>query len=332
MLKAGIIGLGVGEQHIAGYERHPNCQVIAICDFDPQKKAMAKAKYPHLEFYEQASDLLRHAEIDLVSIASYDTYHHSQILQAIDHNIHVFVEKPLCLSIDEAREIRQQFQVKPHLKLSSNLILRKSPRFIELKQAIQQGDFGQLYYLEGDYNYGRLHKLTEGWRGKEPFYSVTYGGGIHLIDLLMWLSEDSIEEVTACGNRIATANTPFQYNDLMVSLLKFKSGLLGKVSANFACVHPHFHQLQVYGTEATFINQMKEAKLYKKAAGTTECITMNSAYPGAHKGDLIYSFIDAILNHHEPEVTKDDVFNSMSVCLAIEAAIEAKQSVKVQYV
>jgi len=66
---------------------------------------------------------------------------------------------------------------------------------------------GELFYLEGDYNYGRLHKFTTGWRGEIPFYSVTYGGAIHLIDLLIWLSEGKVSEVIATGNKIAGKDT-----------------------------------------------------------------------------------------------------------------------------
>ena len=55
--------------------------------------------------------------------------------------------------------------------------------------------FGNIYYFEGDYNYGRLKKITSGWRGKIPFYSITLGGGSHIIDLSKFLINKRILEV-----------------------------------------------------------------------------------------------------------------------------------------
>jgi len=174
----GIIGLGVGEKHIKGYQSHQSCEVVALCDFSEEKIRSVKRKYPFLKIVKDADEILLDEGINIVSIASYDNYHYEQIIKAIHNEKHVFVEKPLCLYKKEAVEIRKLLQSKPHLKLSSNLILRESPRFKLLKKMIQGGEFGNVFYVEGDYNYGRLHKLTDGWRGKIDFYSIVYGGGV----------------------------------------------------------------------------------------------------------------------------------------------------------
>ncbi|MFC1909216.1 Gfo/Idh/MocA family protein, partial [Chloroflexota bacterium] len=224
-LKAGIIGLGVGEKHAAGYHNHSGCEVAALCDFSEEKLEAVRDKYPDARLTTQADEVLSDPEINIVSIASYDNYHHEQIVKAINNDKHIFVEKPLCLYEVEAVEIKQLLQEKPHLKLSSNLILRMSPRFRMLKQMIADGELGQLFYVEGDYNYGRLHKITEGWRGKIDFYSVVYGGGVHVIDLLLWLTGDRVIEVAAYGNNLASSGTSFRYNDMVVSILKFESGM-----------------------------------------------------------------------------------------------------------
>ncbi len=97
-LRVGIIGLGVGEAHIQGYSRHSAVEVVMLCDFDHQHIAQAKQKYPQMRFTEHAEDVLKAADIDIVSIASYDNYHHEQVLMAIENDKHIFVEKPLCLN------------------------------------------------------------------------------------------------------------------------------------------------------------------------------------------------------------------------------------------
>lgn len=330
-LRAGIIGLGVGEQHIEGYQRHPDCEVVALCDFAGEKLDMARRKYPAMRLTTEASELLQDPEINVISIASFDNFHYEQIIQALENDKHIFVEKPICLYAHELTHIRAMMIDKPQLRLSSNLILRMSPRFRLLKQMIEEGRLGQLFYLEGDYNYGRLHKIIEGWRGQLDFYSAIYGGGIHIIDLLLWLTGDTIVEVTGYGNKIASQGTSFRYNDMVVSILKFQSGLIGKMATNFGCVYPHFHNLSVYGTKATFTNGLEHGTLFE-TRDSTQAQKITAAYPGVHKGDLIYSFVNSILDGSTPEVSAEDVFRSMSVCLAIEQATHQTGPVTVNYI
>ncbi|MBI2328761.1 MAG: Gfo/Idh/MocA family oxidoreductase [Chloroflexi bacterium] len=331
-LRVGIIGLGVGEGHIAGYQSHPDCEVVALCDFSDDKLAMAKRQYPGIRLTSKADELLHDPDIDIVSIASYDNYHYQQIVQAIENDKHIFVEKPLCLYENEAAHIRQLLQQKPALKMSSNLILRLSPRFLQLKRMITDGKLGQLFYVEGDYNYGRLHKITEGWRGKIDFYSVVYGGAVHLVDLLLWLTGDRIVEVAAYGNAIASRGKGFRYNDMVVSILKFESGLIGKVAANFGCVYPHFHALSIYGTRATFVNGLEHATLFESRDPAQTGKKITTPYPGIEKGELIYSFVESILGRSPAEVTVEDIFQTMSVCFAIEKATHQSDSVMVTYI
>src|SRR5207244_3826116 len=118
-------------------------------------------------------------------------------------------------------------------------------------------------FLEGDYNYGRLHKIVDGWRGKLPYYSVVHGGAIHLIDLLLWLTGERIVEVTARGNQIASRGSSFRNHDFVVALARLENGSLAKISANFGCIHPHFHAVNVYGTRATFQNGWPNARLFR---------------------------------------------------------------------
>lgn len=331
-LRAAIIGLGVGEQHIAGYGRHPRCTVTALCDCAEDKLAMARVKYPHLRVTPNADDVLTDPDIDVVSIASFDSAHAAQIMTALSHGKHVFVEKPICLFEEELRAIRAALSADPRLKISSNLILRKCPRFVELRELIHRGGMGRIYFLEGDYHYGRLHKITDGWRSREPFYSVVHGGAIHLIDLLLWLTGERVVEATAMGNQIASAGSPFHNHDMVVSLLRLASGAVAKVSANFGCVRPHFHAVNIFGTEATFQNDIPDARLYRSRDPDAAPERIASAYPGAHKGDLLHSFVEAILNGTQPEVSAEDVFSAMSVSLAIEAASHQPGPVAVRYI
>ncbi|MGE5417643.1 MAG: Gfo/Idh/MocA family protein [Acidobacteriota bacterium] len=331
-LKAGVIGLGVGERHVRAYHNHPDCEVVAICDFDLAKLQSVHQEIPEARAVVDADEILLDPEIDVVSIASFDNYHYDQIVKAIDNNKHLMVEKPLCLYEHEARHIKELLSQKPNLKVSSNLVLRTVPRFKWLKQAVLNNELGQVFYVEGDYNYGRVHKLTEGWRRGIEGYSVFYGGGVHLVDLLIWLTGDDVIEVSSFGNNISTQGTQFKHDDIIVAILKFKSGMVGKVAANFGCVFPHFHCLNIYGTKATFVNDLHDGRLFKSSDSKEPPERIVEEYPGTSKGEVIHSFVDYILTEQPPLVTKEEVFNSMSVCFAVEKSMSGHGSVAVEYI
>ena len=331
-LKAAVIGLGVGEQHIVGYQHHPDCEVVALCDINEEKRNMAREKYPQIKIVDTADEVLTDPSIDVVSIATYDDVHYQQVVKAIEHGKHVFVEKPLCLYEEDAREIRALLRRNPHLKLSSNLILRASPRFELVRKIFQEGKLGELFYVEADYNYGRLHKIVKGWRGALDFYSVVHGGGVHMVDLLLWITGDEVVEVAAYGNAIASKGTQFRCNDMVTSILKFKSGMAGKVAVNFGCVYPHFNALTLYGTCATFINGLRCGLLYTSRDPAVEPEKITVPYPGVEKGALIPNFINWILGKGDPVVNEDDAFRTMSICFAIEKAHRQGGPVSVEYI
>ncbi len=328
---AGVIGLGVGEQHIHGLRRHVSCRVSAVCDFDAGKLEMARERYPEIRRYQRAEELIDDPEIGLVVIASYDDAHYAQVMRAIDAGKHVFVEKPLCTRAEELADIMEALDRNPGVRLSSNTILRKSPRFMQLRQEITAGKLGRIYYAEADYNYGRLEKLHSGWRGRIPEYSVMVGGGVHMVDLLIWLVGRRVVEVHAMGNRICSEGSPFHGMDMALATLRFENDVIAKVTANFGCVYPHFHRVSLYGTESTFENRMDDAIVYRSRDPGTPPVRVGTPYPGVDKGALIPGFIDTVLGSGESDVDESAVFETMSTCFAIDRSLQEGRPVRVTH-
>ena len=330
-LNVGVIGLGVGEQHVKGYFLNENCNLKSICDLDSKKLKTISSRYKKLKTTRQANDILKDPEIDIVSIASFDNFHHEQILVALENNKHIFVEKPLCLTRKELNSIIKTYKNKKNLILTSNFILRKTKRFIQLKENIRKGFLGNIYYLEGDYDYGRLHKINKGWRGTLENYSVVHGGAIHLIDLLIWFLEKKVVEVFAYGNKFSTNNLDFQKDDMVTSLLKFENGVVAKISANFPSRTNHHHKVAVYGTKATFLQGHLGACYIKKNEDEEPIIKkLNDSYPGTKKSDLINNFVDTVLDKEVIEVNANDIFEAMNISLSIEESITTGRPVKIK--
>jgi predicted dehydrogenase len=215
-------------------------------------------------------------------------------------------------------------------KITSNLILRRSPRFREVKKMIEDGAFGDIFYIEGDYLHQILWKITEGWRGKMDFYCTFYGGGIHLVDLMRWLVGDEFASVTAMSNDILTRGSAYRYHDFFAALMQFRSGAIAKCATTLGPQRTKFHALNVYGSKLTFVNDMPHAKIFSGDRDEDEK-PMTAAYPGMAKGDLLPDFIDAIRTDRAPVVNEIDIFRVMDTCFAVWEAAKSNQRVQVQY-
>lgn len=328
-LNAGIIGLGVGERHIDGYHSDERCVVIKICDIDEKKLNEVAKRHFDCKVTKDPEEIINDPEINVVSIASYDNFHADQVVKSIEKGKHVFVEKPVCLSQDELDSIRIALIKNPEIKLSSNFVLRSSPEFIEVKKEIEKKNLGNLYYLEGDYNYGRVHKLIDGWRGDIPFYSVMHGGGIHLIDLITWISNKQVIEVIGAGNKIVTKNTKFKYPDMITSILKFEDNSIGKVTANFGSVTPHHHRISLYGTKSTFYKNYESEIYYHERENAANKTELKRAFEKSKKTDVLKSFISSILDNTTPDITSKEVLDVMAISLAIEKSLTSRRWEKV---
>lgn len=326
-MRAGVIGFGVGEQHARTYAADPRCELVAVCDTDAEKRAAAARLFPNAEIVADPFTLLARPDIDSVSIASPDDAHYKQVIAAIDSGKHVFVEKPVCLNAVELADIRQRLQRRPELKFSSNLILRLSPRFQDIRERARSGAIGRPYYLEADYCYGRIHKIIDGWRGRIPNYSVMLGGGVHVVDLLLWITGKRVTEVTAFGNNHCTQGTSFGSDDLTVAILRFDGGQIAKVTANFGCVMPHFHRMLIYGTGGTLENDVAAVRVWKSRNPGVMPEQIETPYPGVEKGALVRNFIDAVLGTAPLAVPHDEVFYCMSICFAIDSAKAAGRAI-----
>ncbi|MEQ8602032.1 MAG: Gfo/Idh/MocA family oxidoreductase [Marivibrio sp.] len=326
-LAVGVIGLGVGERHIVGYRQIPGVTVKAVCDVDADRLAAVADRQGVAERHTDWRAIADDPGIDAVSICSYDDAHVEQAVACFEAGKHVFCEKPIALDRVGLERVEDAW-TRSGKRLSSNLILRQSPRFRAVHDMVRRGEFGDLFYMEGDYIHQILWKITEGWRGKMDFYCVAYGGGIHLIDLMRWIAGEEVVEVTAMATKKLTRSSAFKYPDTMSVLMRFESDLLAKSTTLFGPQRRKFHSLNLYGAQLSFENADGPARLYRGDAPEDE-EPFDVPYPAMEKGDLLPDFIGAIRGDHEPLVTGRDVIQVMKICLAAWESAESGRAVQV---
>jgi predicted dehydrogenase len=333
-----VIGLGIGEQHARMYATLPPCTVKLLVDLDRSRAENLARAFPGSEVGNDLDDVLDRNDIDVVSIASFDDAHFDQVMRSLSAGKHVFVEKPLCRTAEELAQIRTALSTKPSLHLASNLVLRGADLYRWLRDEIAAGAFGDIYAFDGDYLYGRLHKITEGWRGGTENYSVMLGGGVHMIDLMLWLTGQRPISVQAVGNRICTRDTDFQYDDFTAATMTFASGMVGRITANFGCVHRHQHVVRIFGTRKTFILDDAGPRLMTARDPVEPGLVMAPVEPielatkPAHKGALIPAFVEGIVLNKPPRtVDLDAALDAIAIAAACDQSASSSCSVQIRY-
>ena len=330
-INCAVIGMGVGARHADFYKNYKYTNLIKIFEKDKKKWTRIKKIYPSVQIVKNENEIFKDPNIKLVSIASYDNYHYAQILKSIKFKKNIFVEKPICLYLSQLKEIKKRIE-KNNTNFSCNFILREYLQFKKIKKILKK-QLGKIFFIEGDYNYGRLEKIEKGWRGKIPYYSVTHGGAIHMIDLILWFLNELPHEVTSEGNRLIVKNKKFKTNDFTVSLLKFKSGKIVKISSNFGCTIPHHHSLKVFGSKGSIIHDLRGGILARSRNKAKKLTKFNHLTNNEKKANVLKNFVMDILKKRKKTINENckSIFNSMLVSLAIEKSIKERKKITINY-
>lgn len=325
---AAIIGAGVGIKHLEAINNYKGSLVKVICETNRKKIGLLKKKFPNIKITNNEDEIFLDKEINLVSIASYDNFHYSQIIKSIKNNKNIIVEKPMCLNIFQLRKINQLSKNK-NIKITSNLPLRVNSFFLDLKRKI---DKNEIYYIEADYVWGRPHKLLD-WRSEIKDYSIILGAGIHVIDLIMWILKSRPITVQSFGNNLATKNTKFKKKSFALIVLEFSNNLIVKITANGGSVYDHFHELKIFKKNETIVHSYPGTYSFKKNKNKINYKKIKAKYPDKkNRKKLIQNFIDNLLySNIKPIISFQEQVDLMKVCLAADKSMQNGKKIKVKY-
>ena len=321
---AAVIGMGVGEKHLEAIDGFMGSKVKIICEKNKKKIQILKKKYPNKLVTSKEEDIFLDKQINLVSLASYDDYHYSQILKCFRYNKNVIVEKPMCLNPNQLKNIYKLIKAKK-IKMTSNLVLRVNSLFKDFKKKI---DNNRIYYIEGDYIWGRKKKLY-GWRSKIKQYSLTLGAGIHIIDLINWLTGLKPKTVYAIGNKKATRGTSFKKNSMIAMMFEYPKNIIVKITANGAAIFNHFHEIKIFSDNQTLVNSRLGSYMIKK----DKLCKIHSSYPDKqNRKKLIHNFIKTLTKKNiKPIISIKEQIDLMTICFAVDKSAALNKKIKINY-
>ena len=152
-VRVGIIGTGwIADAHIEAYKRQPDVEIVAACDLIPgkaaafmQKHGVEGVKTDYANDREMIDD--KSLKLDAVSICTYNRQHAGPAIYALDNGINVLLEKPMCVTIEEAAEICKA-EKRSGKVISVGFQPRFSPNMQMIKKIVQSGELGDIYYVQ----------------------------------------------------------------------------------------------------------------------------------------------------------------------------------------
>jgi predicted dehydrogenase len=151
-LRVGVIGLGEVAQivHLPVLQSLPELfDVTALCDISPGLLERVGDRYRVQHRYSDATEMIKGTDLDCVLVLNSDEYHAECAVAALEHDVHVLVEKPMCLSPREADSIISARDASGALVMVGYM-RRFAPAFLEAKQMLPS---------LGRINYARVHDI-----------------------------------------------------------------------------------------------------------------------------------------------------------------------------
>lgn len=309
MLKIGVFGVGhLGKFHLNNWKEIKEVEVVGF--FDPNDDAAQdvteKYQIPRFLDIERLMDA-----VDVIDVIAPTPQHFNLAKQAIRKGKHVFLEKPMANTMEEARELVNLVQ-ESRIKLQVGHVERFNPAFL----AVKQMDLNPMFI--------EVHRLAQfNVRGTEV--SVILDLMIHDIDIILNLVKSEVKQISASGVAVMT-DTP----DIANVRIEFNNGCVANLTSSRISMKK-MRKMRVFQKDAyigiDFLNKKSEIIKLKSPQdvdafsfdldtqyGKKTIAVVNPQIPevNAIKREL-ESFRDAILNNTPTAVSEVDGYRAMDV-------------------
>lgn len=339
--KIGIIGTGaIAIKHAQAIESLANAELIGLFNPNPESAKKAKARFA-VPVFSDWDEFIGIPGLSIVCICTPSGLHLEPALKAIEAGKHVFIEKPIEVTLERADRLIKAADEK-RVKLGVVFQNRFSPDFQKLHKAVKAGEFGKLLMGNAAVNWFRSAEYysSSQWKG-----TLIYDGGgalinqaIHTLDLLL----EVMGEVDSVFGKIQTALYPIEGEDLGAALVNFKSGAMGTITAGTSLFPGYPERLEVYGTKGSAILEIGKLVAWNirgKESSLTK--TENSSASGSSDPNAIgfelhaaqwKDFLDSIETGNQPEVNGPKSRKSLELIRGIYQSSKEEKLIRFPFI
>lgn len=339
----------VSGEHIKAFQNNPHTHIAAVSSrkLESAKRRAEEAGLEGVGLYADLDEALCHDGVDIVAICTPQHVHAPNAIKAAQAGKHLVIEKPIANSLGDMRAMLDAVRTAG-VKTIVSFVLRWNPLCESLKSMIADDMFGDVYYVETDYqsNIASWWSGFEDARKKETGISAMMTAGCHALDAVRWFAgrgreeaarvteifaysggwrKDARREYNCYTNTWSDGKPPLEYDGLEVYLLKFDNGALGKVTANYDCIMPYTFPIEIFGDKGTVKNNRIWSHRFQGQKDWIEIPTIlpDTADVGHHpfQGQIDH-FVDCIREDKESHCNLEDAIHTHEVALAAQECYE----------
>ena len=211
MLKIGVLGAGhLGKIHIKCIKQISDYELVGFYDPDDENSAKVEAEFG-IRRYESVSALIE--DVEVVDIVTPTVSHYECASEALRKTRHVFIEKPVVTSLDEARKLISLSE-EANIKVQVGHVERFNPAFMAA-----QPFFNQPMFIE-------THRLAQ-FNPRGTDVPVVLDLMIHDIDIVLSVVKSDIQRISASGVSVVS-DTP----DIANARIEFNNGCVANLTAS----------------------------------------------------------------------------------------------------
>ncbi|MBT8268836.1 MAG: Gfo/Idh/MocA family oxidoreductase [Bacteroidia bacterium] len=315
MLKAGVLGAGhLGKIHLRLLNLSDKYDLVGFYDADSEnaKKVSDEFGYPYFESIEALIDA-----VDMVDIVTPTLSHYDCALKAIDKGKHIFIEKPITNTVEEAETIRKLL-AENNLRGQVGHVERFNPAFTAVRPMLENPMFIE------------THRLAE-FNPRGTDVPVVLDLMIHDIDIILSVVNSEVKDISASGVSVIS-NSP----DIANARLEFENGCVANLTASRISLKnmrkTRFFQKDAYIAvdfleKQVEVVKMKDAPenpgdfdmILQNAEGIKKQIYFNNPEIKENNAilDELETFADAINTNSKPIVSLQDGTNALRIATRI---------------
>ena len=368
-LGVGIIGYGfMGRAHSNAYQLirrafgplSPDVELVSIAGRSEAALAAAASRFGFKRHETDWRRLVADPEVDLVNVCAWHDVHVEASVSAARLGKHVVCEKPMALTVAEARAMRDE-AVRAGIVHRVAFNYRFAPAVIMARRLIADGSVGRVNRVHIAYLIGGLASPTVPWPWEDRTSGVLLNLGSHAIDMARYLVG---EPKTVCGlvrnavperpRRSAPDRTEMiDADDVAIASVEFENGALGSLEASWVCAgrnnHFSFEISGSVGAVSWDLERQNWLRIYRPGQRGFEDVLatepgdpfMSGWWPPNHllgwehlHANLMYEFVSAVSGRPLPDASGasfEDGYRAAVVTAAIEEASRFGRSVPVVY-
>jgi predicted dehydrogenase len=249
-VQCAVIGIGgIGKWHGQMMQDTGEMKVAAVCDANPELRAVAKELFAGATFYTDAAEMLKTEKLDLVGVVVPHNLHAPLAIAALNAGANVIVEKPFattyedCLAVLKAARKNKRFATVFHNR-------RLDGWYLTAQSVIHEGLLGNVFELNVGINFRPGPETWRGW--KEKSGGIMFDWGAHLVDYALHLADSEVETVSGFLWR-SPDRDPALNEDHGSVRIHFASGAVANVVVSGADQAP-VHRYRLLGDKGTLVD------------------------------------------------------------------------------